>query len=133
MQRVFLNQEPVELDISHPIFHMVFDLKEKPQIPKITNWLRHQQNGVSPIYPDDTGPHYWAYFDDKKRMVALICHNTDLGNGWSRELSPSKLMNNISLREGSEKDENNDRYFHEYSEKYAYPMGINILAYVFTH
>ena len=66
-------------------------------------------------------------------MMALICHNTDLGNGWSRELSPTKLIGNITLREGSEYDLENDRYFHEFSERYAYPMAINILAYVFTH
>ena len=133
MQRVFPDRQPRELDISHQIFHIVFDLKDKPQIPKITNWARHQQNGFSPIYPDTTGPHYWAYFDDKGRMMALICHNTDLGNGWSRELSPAKLIGNITLQEGSESDLENDRYFHEFSEQYAYPMAINILFYALTH
>ena len=24
-------------------------------------------------------------FDDKGRMMVIICHNTDLGDGWERE------------------------------------------------
>ncbi len=35
IKRVFPDREPVELPLSHPIFHAVFDLKEKPQIPSI--------------------------------------------------------------------------------------------------
>ena len=29
--------------------------------------------------------HYQGIFDDKGRMMAIICHNTDLGDGWERE------------------------------------------------
>ena len=29
--------------------------------------------------------HYKGIFDDKGRMMAIICHNTDLGDGWERE------------------------------------------------
>ena len=53
-------------------------------------------------------------FDDNKRMMAIICHNTDLGDGWEREGE-------------------NRWYFKEFSEKRAYPMGINILFYAMTH
>src|SRR5205814_2300032 len=35
IKRVFPDREPTDLDISHPIFHCVFDLKEKPQVPNI--------------------------------------------------------------------------------------------------
>ena len=47
-------------------------------------------------------------------MMAIICHNTDLGDGWERE--------------GEDK-----WYFREFSEKWAYPMGINIVFYAMTH
>ncbi len=29
--------------------------------------------------------HYKGIFDDKGRMMVIICHNTDLGDGWERE------------------------------------------------
>ena len=58
--------------------------------------------------------HYKGIKDDKGRLMAIICHNTDLGDGWERE------------------GENED-YFHELSEKKSYPMGINIVTYAMTH
>lgn len=118
MDRVFPDRQPVELDITHPIFHCVFDLKEKPQVPGIDAARRNRGTGITWEGRTADGgpqePHYWAYFDDKGRMMAIICHNTDLGDGWERE--------------GEE-----EWYFHEFSEKKAYPMGINIVWWAMTH
>jgi hypothetical protein len=47
-------------------------------------------------------------------MMMMICHNTDLGDGW-------------------EEGGTDPWYFPEFSEKYAYPLGINILFYALTH
>jgi hypothetical protein len=47
-------------------------------------------------------------------MMVMICHNTDLGDGWEREGE-------------------NEYYFREFSEKAAYPLGINIVFYAMTH
>jgi hypothetical protein len=111
IRRVFPEREPVELDISHPIFHTVFDLKEKPQMPSINVWY---QTGLTYEREDAKQPHYRAIFDDKGRMMVLACHNTDLGDGWERE--------------GED-----PRYFRQFSEKQAYPMAINIIFYAMTH
>ncbi len=46
--------------------------------------------------------------------MVIICRNTDLGDGWERE--------------GED-----PFYFKEFSEKKAYPMGINIVVYSMTH
>ena len=46
--------------------------------------------------------------------MVMICHNTDLGDGWERE----------GVYE---------YYFREFSEKKAYPLGINIVFYAMTH
>jgi len=105
IKRVFPGREPVELPLSHAIFHAVFDLKEKPQIPSIGIALEY---GVTYERNDARTPHYKALYDDKGRMMAIICHNTDLGDGWEREGE-------------------NEWYFHEFSEKKAYPLGINIV------
>jgi hypothetical protein len=111
IKRVFPDREPVELSIDHPIFHCVFDLKEKPQIPGIGVWLRY---GVTYEREDAKQVHYKALYDDRGRMMTIICHNTDLGDGWEEEAS-------------------NPDYFRMFSEKYAYPLGINIVVYAMTH
>ena len=114
MSRVFPNREPEELPLSHPIFHAVFDLKEKPQIPNIGRAISGRSEGITWERPDAREVHYRALYDGKGRMMAIICHNTDLGDGWEEE--------------GVDK-----WYFHEFSEKKAYPMGINIVFYAMTH
>lgn len=110
IKRVFPDREPVELPLEHPIFHCVYDLKKKPQVPSIGHWM----HGMTTERPDAQEPHYRGLFDDKGRMMAIICHNTDLGDGWEEEgVSPD--------------------YFREMSEKWAYPLGINIVTYAMTH
>src|SRR6185503_5165238 len=99
-----------DLELEHEIFHCVYDLKEKPQVPSINAWM----SGYNYERPDAREVHYRAFHDDKGRMVMIICHNTDLGDGWEREgIDPG--------------------YFREMSEKYSYPLGINILVYAMTH
>jgi hypothetical protein len=110
IKRVFPDREPVELPLEHEIFHCVYDLKQKPQVPSIHHWY----SGMTYERPDAQEPHYRALFDDKRRMMAIICHNTDLGDGWEQE--------------GANPD-----YFREMSEKWSYPLGINIVTYAMTH
>lgn len=111
IKRVFPDREPVELPPDHPVFHCVFDLKTKPQIPGVDSWLR---SGVTYERWDATEVHYRGLFDDQGRMMAIICHNTDLGDGWEEEAT-------------------NPDYFREFSEKYAYPLAVNIIFYAMTH
>lgn len=111
IKRVFPNRNVVELDLSHEIFHNVYDLNEKPQVPSI-GWAydgRTYERGES-----GRNVHYRAVKDDEDRIMVLICHNTDLGDGWERE--------------GEHRE-----YFQKFSVKKAYPMGINIVTYAMTH
>jgi hypothetical protein len=114
IKRVFPDRELVELELDHPIFHAVFDLKERPQIPSINHALGGRSYDITWEREDAREVHYKAIYDDKGRMMAIICHNTDLGDGWEREGE-------------------NEWYFHEFSEKKAYPLGINIVFYAMTH
>jgi hypothetical protein len=119
IKRVFPNREPQELSLEHSIFHCVFDLKEKPQIPNVglgtaSRWPGHPDYGRTWERSDAREPHYRAISDDQGRIMVLICHNTDLGDGWEREGE-------------------NEIYFREFSEKWAYPLGINIIFYAMTH
>ncbi len=110
LKRVFPDRQPVELPIEHEIFHMVYDVNEKPIIPSINHYLR----GDWTERDDATEAHFRGVFDDNGRLMIIICHNTDLGDGWERE----------GVDEG---------YFRKYSEPYAYPLGINIVVYAMTH
>ena len=114
ISRVFPPEEykMVELGLDHPIFNCVFMLKEKPQIPSLYFW---RSTGLtSERYQDSEVPHYKGIFDKEGRLMVVICHNTDLGDGWEREAE-------------------NEQYFNEFSAKRAYPLGINIVVYAMTH
>ncbi len=119
LQRVFPDRAPQEVPLSHEIFHCVYDMKEKPQVPSINNAGRGF-NGTVRTWEqtwdgsDNSVPHYRAIYDDADRIMVFICHNTDLGDGWERE--------------GEDQ-----WYFEEFSVKKAYPMGINIVTYAMTH
>lgn len=101
----------VDLPLEHEIFHIVFELKEKPQVPSIHTWLR---TGQTYERPDALEPHYRGIYDGEGRLMVVIAHNTDLGDGWERE---------------GESEE----YFREFSARKAYPLGINIVVYAMTH
>lgn len=114
IKRVFPEREPVDLPLDHPIFQCVFPLTEKPQLPSMHHVQRYRGTPYESYErPDAQGANYRAIFDDKGRMMVIICHNTDLGDGWERE--------------GED-----EYYFREYAEKKAYPMGINIIFYAMT-
>jgi hypothetical protein len=109
---------PKDLTLEHEIFSMVFPLNKTldklPQIPNIRTGHNSQFDGVTWERYDAQTPHYRAVFDDNGRIMALICHNTDLGDGWEQEGA-------------------SEYYFKEFSEKKAFPLGINIVFYALTH
>ncbi len=116
LKRIFPDKTPEELKLDHPIFHLVYDFKAKPQVPTAGVF---ENFGV--FYDTDRDydvmghdPHYYAMYDDKGRMMMLICHNNHFGDGWEHE----------------GEDPN---YFHVISEGMAYPLFINVLTYAMTH
>ena len=124
MHRVFPDRQFVDLPMEHPIFHTVFDLKgplNKLQVPTYRlgtmsggtiTWETHRtRDGQA---EECTEMHVRGLFDDQGRLMVLATHNTDNGDGWERE-------------------GDNDLFFHEFSEKRSFPLGINIIFYVMTH
>lgn len=116
LKQIFPDRKMEEIPLEHEIFHMVFPIKVKPQIPHIRFAEYVINEGITYEFdkPGSEHVHYRGYFDDKRRLMMVICWNTDTGEGWEQE--------------GSD-----PWYFREFSEKYAYPLGINIIFYALTH
>jgi hypothetical protein len=120
MKRVLPEREFVELSMDHPLFHCVFPLrvsKNELQVPNY--WTGENSRFTRVTWENHDGVecrdvHIRALFDDKNRMMAIACHNTDNGDGWERE-------------------QEFHYFFSEFSEKRAYPLGINIIFYAMTH
>lgn len=116
LKQIWPDRKIEEIPLEHEIFHMVFPLKVKPQIPHIRFAEYVINQGITYEFdkPGSEHVHYRGVFDDKRRLMMVICWNTDTGEGWEQE--------------GSD-----PWYFKEFSEKYAYPLGINIIFYALTH
>ena len=129
IKRALPEREFVELPMEHPIFHCVFDLKvpkNKLQTPVslLGQFSLHPESDVFGVTwefdHDDYTPegakdmHVRAMLDDHGRIMVIATHNCDMGDGWERE--------------GED-----DGFFHEFSEKRAFPLGINIIFYAMTH
>ena len=116
MKRIIPEHDPVEISLDHRIFHTVFDFKKEPQIPSVGAYERTGES-YDPGWPyNEKGPepHYYALYDDKQRMMALLCHNNHYGDGWEHE-------------------GDDEGYFDNFSEPMGYPMFINILVYIMSH
>jgi hypothetical protein len=134
IKRVLPERDFVELPMSNALFHCVFDLKGPKnglQTPNIRQGIisldpNDDQFGVTwERYHDDYNNydrsgaaahdmHVRAIFDDQAHIMVIATHNCDNGDSWERE--------------GED-----DGFFHEFSEKRGFPLGINIIFYLMTH
>jgi len=118
------NRNWTELSTEHPVFNCVFDLRRpmhELRVPTMQFW-NQDFDAVDPdslphrVFRGEGSEemHVRALFDDKGRIMILAIHNSDVSDGWERE-------------------QENEDYFTHYSEKIAYPLGINIIFYLMTH
>jgi hypothetical protein len=120
IKRVFPDRRFVDLEMTNQLFHCVFDLrvpKNKLQTPNSFQGIRSQYDDVTWENHDGEAcreVHFRALYDDKGRIMVFAAHNTDNGDGWERE--------------GED-----DYFFHQFSEKRAFPLGINAVFYLMTH
>ena len=107
MSRVFPDRPVVDLDNKEPIFHVLYDLDDKFQVPGVVTF------GTGKTYEyDGVEPKWRGIIDDHGRVMVGVCHNMDLGDAWEHADHP------------------------EYPEKYAslaYRIGINYIIYAMTH
>jgi len=114
MKKVFPNRSFSELPLDHPLYSCVFQIKEKGQVPNVRTGEDSKHDGVTWERHDARTVHHRVLYDDNGRLMVFAAHNTDNGDGWEREGEY-------------------EYYFKNFSEKIAYPLGINIIFYVMTH
>ena len=125
LKKVFPEREFTELPIEHPVFHTVFDInvpKQQLQTPNVRQaiWSLNPKSryfGITWEGQNGEGSedmHVRALTDDRGRIMVIATHNCDNGDGWEREGE-------------------NDDFFHAFSERRAFPLGINIIFYAMTH
>jgi hypothetical protein len=120
IKKVFPDREPVDLPRKHPIFHCVYDLPDdRPlQTCNIGAAIANRETGITwedgHAGGNTRDVHFRAILDDHERVMVMICHNTDNGDGWEEETA-------------------DPWFFNKFSENRNYPLAINILFYAMTH
>ena len=114
LRRVFPEREPIDLPLSHEVFRCFYEIRKRPQVSNVMLGVQSQFTGVTWERKDAKEPHYRGLMNDTGRLMVLLCHNTDLGDGWERAGE-------------------NEYYYREFSLKKAYPMGINSVVYALSH
>ena len=105
IKRVFPDRPIIELPDDHPIFHVVYDLKDRPRIPTLQHLPRGYRN-------DGSVPHWRAILDDDNRVMVMITYNNDIADGWQHADNP---------------------YYPHESANLALRMGVNFAVYTLTH
>jgi hypothetical protein len=83
MSRVFPDRPVVDIDNKDPIFHTIFDLDDRYQVPGAQFLETHQ------MWENDGFEARWrGIYDDKGRLMVAICHNMDLGDSWEHADNP---------------------------------------------
>jgi len=107
MKKVFPDREIVDLPSDDTIFHTVYNLDDKYQVPGaqfIRSGRTYEQDGYAATWR--------GVYDASGRLVVAICHNMDLGDSWEHADNP------------------------QYPEKYSalgIRIGVNYVTYAMTH
>jgi len=77
MKRVFPDRPIVDIPREDSIFHVIYDLDNRYQIPG-AQYLRSGRTYESDGYKAE----WRGIYDAKGRLVVAICHNMDMGDSW---------------------------------------------------
>src|SRR5215472_2014688 len=77
LRKVFPDRAPVDLPNNDPIFHTVYDLDDRYQVPGA--WGLYSGR---PYQNDGAVPYWRGIYDDKGRLKVAIVMNSDLGDSW---------------------------------------------------
>ena len=77
MKRVFPDRPIVEIENGDAIFHTVYDLDDRYQVPG--EWALARG---STYRNDGSVPHWRGIYDDRGRLMVAMCFNNDVGDSW---------------------------------------------------
>ncbi|MEQ1885717.1 MAG: DUF4159 domain-containing protein [Bryobacteraceae bacterium] len=84
MKKVFPGRRIADLDNKDPIFHVIYDLDDKFQVPGLQFLYTKSR------YEYDGYEGKWrGVYDDHGRVMVAICHNMDLGDAWEHSDNPA--------------------------------------------
>ncbi len=123
MKKVLPERSWTNLEMDHPLFHCVYDLKgpmQSLQVPTMQFWnrARNPNDPTAPLQidrgPDSEKMTVRALHDDRGHIMVIAFHNSDISDGWEREAEHAD-------------------YFATFSEKISYPLGVNLIFYLMSH
>ena len=77
MSRVFPDRPIVDIDNADAIFHTIFDLNDRYQVPGEQFVYSHRR-----WEKDGFDAHWRGIYDDKGRIMVAISYNSDIGDAW---------------------------------------------------
>ena len=86
MRKVFPDRPIVEIPNGDAIFHTIYDLDQRYQVPGAL----YMETGLT-YEKGESGktPHWRAIYDDRGRIMVAMCHNMDLGDSWEHADNPA--------------------------------------------
>ena len=92
MEKVFPDRPVVDIQDSDAIFHTVFDLDDRYQVPGAQYLQTGSLCEKCPTFPQyGSGgdiPRWRGIYDYNGRIIVAICHNMDLGDSWEHADNP---------------------------------------------
>ncbi len=107
MRRVFPDRPILEVEESHEMLHILYDLDQRTQIPGRSYF----GSGVT-WQRDGRIPHWRGIFDDNGRLMVAINFNMDMGDAWEHA---------------------DDPWYPEPFTALAYRFAVNYVIYAMTH
>jgi hypothetical protein len=108
MKLVFPDRPIVEIPNDDAIFHAVYDLEERSQIPG----QAHLREGCKNCDEGGRGAHWRGIYDDRGRIMIAISYNSDMGDAWEWA---------------------DDPYYPDRAASLAIRIGVNYVVYSMTH
>ncbi|HUI58441.1 MAG TPA: DUF4159 domain-containing protein [Bryobacteraceae bacterium] len=114
IKQAFPDRQIREIPDDDPIFHTVYDLKDRIQVPGQAHLSLGYKRPRFVVENDDggRGAHWFGIYDDKDRILVAISYNSDVGDAWEFA---------------------DDAWYPAKFSDQSIRMGVNYIVYAMTH